>query len=300
MEHKKTFSRIGLSLFVMMLVVNVIQILTGVVVSMIAPELTQNSWYTLILLFLSMHVIGFLIFYLMMKPEQPQPYKEKRTLSPLRFVELFIICMGLTYLFNFVSIGINSLIALIKQSPVTNPLEAVVSRSNLLLQILVIAVSAPVVEELVFRKLILDRLRPYGDRTAIWVSALLFALFHGNLSQALYAMVLGMIFAYIVIRTNNIRNSIALHVTINLFGSALLPMLAGSGILPLVMAAGILIWVFLIAGVILFIKEVRHIELEEGEITLKRSERFKIQYLNVGMILYFIFCLATFILAILV
>lgn len=297
-DHKKNFSYMGLCLFILMLTVNIVQVILSVIVTVFAPESATSSWFLLINIFISMHVIGLAVYFLLMRPKEPQPAREKKSISPLRFAKIFIICMGATYLFNFVSLGINALIGLLKHSPVTNPLESVVAGGNLILQILIIAVSAPIVEELVFRKLLLDRLRPYGDRVAIWVSALAFALFHGNLSQALYAFVLGLIFAYVVIRTNNILYSMALHVLINLFGSAIMPLLAMSGNLALTMAAGLLVWVFLIAGIIFFIMELKHIELREGEITLSRSERFKTCYLNVGMILYFIICLALFVVAI--
>lgn len=288
----------GLSLFILMLTVNIVQVIFSVIVSVVAPAAVASSWFLLINIFISLHVVGLAVFFLLMKPKGAQPVREKKTISPLRFVKLFIMCMGVTYLFNFVSLGINALIGLLKHSPVTNPLATVVSGSNLVLQILIVAVSAPIVEELIFRKLLLDRLRPYGDRVAIWVSALAFALFHGNLSQALYAFVLGLIFAYIMIRTNNILYSMVLHVIVNLFGSAIMPLLAMSGSPALTMVAGLLVWVFLIVGIIFFIMELKHIELREGEITLPRSERFKTCYLNVGMILYFIICLALFVVSI--
>ncbi len=299
MEHKKNFSYMWLSLSVVLLVVNLVQIVMGAVFAIIAPNIVQQSWFYILCIFISMHVIGFLVYFLMMKPKQPQPAREKTRIPPLRYFKIFIICMGATYLFNFVSLGINALISLIKQAPVNNPLATVATGESVVLQVLVLSVSAPIIEELMFRKLMLDRLRPYGDMTAIWVSALAFSLFHGNLSQALYALVLGMIFAYIVIRTNNILYSIGLHVLINLFGSTLMPLMALSANPILITIASLLVYVFLIAGIILFITEIKRVKLEKGEITLTGSERFKAHYLNGGMILYFILCLVMFVVAIL-
>ncbi len=300
MEHKKNFSYMWLSLSVVLLVVNLVQIVMGAIFSVIAPNIVQSSWFLILCIFVSMHVVGFLIYFLMMKPKQPQPAREKIKISPLRFFKIFIICMGATYLFNFVSLGINALIALLKHAPVNNPIASVATGDNLILQVLVLAVSAPIIEELIFRKLMLDRLRPYGDMTAIWVSALAFSLFHGNLSQALYAFVLGLIFAYIVIRTNNILYSIGLHILINLFGSTLMPLMALSTNTALLTIAGLLVYIFLIGGIIAFITEVKHIKLNKGEITLTGFERFKTHYFNIGMVLYFILCLVMFLMAILV
>ncbi len=300
MEHKKNFSYMWLSLFVLLLVVNLVQIVLGSVFSLISPTIVSSSWFLILCIFFSMHVIGFLVYFLMMKPRQPQPARDKTKISPLRFIKIFIICMGATYLFNFISLGINALISLIKHAPVSNPLASIATGESLILQVLVLSVSAPIVEELIFRKLMLDRLRPYGDMTAIWVSALAFSLFHGNLSQALYAFVLGLIFAYVVIRTNNILYSIGLHILVNLFGSAIMPLIALSGNTVLITIAGLLVYVFLIAGIIAFITEKKHIKLNKGEITLTGFERFKTHYLNIGMALYFIMCAIMFIAAILV
>lgn len=292
-QYKKSFSHMGLSLFVMVLVVMVVQSLLAVIAAFIAPIILTQIWFSLLLVFISMHIVAFSVFFLMMRPAKPGPVREKKKMSIRDFIVVFLICMAATYLFNMVSLGINYLIGLIKQSPVVNPLESVVG-GNLVLQILILSVSAPIVEEIIFRKLLLDRLRPFGDRTAIWVSALAFALFHGNLSQALYAMALGMIFAYVVIRTNDIRYSIALHIIINLLGSTVMPLLAGSALQPLIIVAALLVWGFLISGIILFVKNIKRIVLTPGEITLDRSVRFKTIYLNAGMILYFISCVLMF------
>lgn len=298
MEHKKNFSYMGLCLFLVIVVVNALQIGITLLATLLSPGLLESSWFSMALVFITMHVCGLSLYYILMKPKEPLPIKEKSKLSVGAFIKIFIICMGATYLFNFVSIGINLLIGLLKHSPVGNPLDAVLANQNLPLQIFVVAISAPIIEEIIFRKLLLDRLRPYGDKSAIWVSALAFSLFHGNLSQALYALVLGMIFAYIVIRTNDIRYSIALHILVNLFGSAIMPLLANSSNIAFVLIAGLLVWVFLIAGIILAILNAKRVVLEEGEFQLKGFERFKTYYLNIGMILYFISCIIMFILVI--
>lgn len=61
---------------------------------------------------------------------------------------------------------------------------------------LYMGLGAPVVEELVFRGLIMRGLQPYGRRFAVFASALLFGIFHGNLVQSPYAFVVGLILGY--------------------------------------------------------------------------------------------------------
>ena len=75
-----------------------------------------------------------------------------------------------------------------------------------------VAVVAPVVEELIFRGLILQGFRRnYHAITAVFMSALLFALFHLNPWQFPATFVLGLLLGWIMIRTNNIILAIIGH-----------------------------------------------------------------------------------------
>lgn len=55
---------------------------------------------------------------------------------------------------------------------------------------------APIAEEILFRGLIQKTLVPYGKRFAVLGSSILFGLFHGNIIQAPYAFVCGLILGY--------------------------------------------------------------------------------------------------------
>jgi len=75
-----------------------------------------------------------------------------------------------------------------------------------------VAVVAPIVEELIFRGLILQGFRRnYTAFTAIVMSALLFALFHLNPWQFPATFILGLLLGWIMLRTNNIILSILGH-----------------------------------------------------------------------------------------
>ncbi len=75
-----------------------------------------------------------------------------------------------------------------------------------------VSVIAPVVEELIFRGLILHGLRKnYNGFTAVVVSALLFALFHLNPWQFPATFVLGLLLGWLVIRTRSIVLAILGH-----------------------------------------------------------------------------------------
>ncbi|MCQ2129376.1 MAG: CPBP family intramembrane metalloprotease [Bacteroidaceae bacterium] len=85
---------------------------------------------------------------------------------------------------------------------------------------LFVGILAPVVEELVFRGVILKHLlltRKFanGHWLAIAITAALFGLAHGNLAQMPHAFLLGLLLGWLYYRTGSILPSIALHLTNN-------------------------------------------------------------------------------------
>jgi hypothetical protein len=85
--------------------------------------------------------------------------------------------------------------------------------------ILFAVVIGPIVEELIFRRLIIDRLSMHGDGFAVIVSAVAFGVFHQNLYQLFYATFLGFILGYLYVKTRNVIYPMILHVIFNFLGS---------------------------------------------------------------------------------
>lgn len=75
-----------------------------------------------------------------------------------------------------------------------------------------VVIIAPVVEELIFRGIIMHGLmRNYSGFTAVWVSALMFALFHLNPWQLPATFILGILLGILMLRTRNIYLCIIGH-----------------------------------------------------------------------------------------
>jgi hypothetical protein len=71
---------------------------------------------------------------------------------------------------------------------------------------------APVIEELIFRGVIMHGLmRNYSKFTAVFISALLFALFHLNPWQFPATFILGLVLGILMLRTRNIYLCIIGH-----------------------------------------------------------------------------------------
>lgn len=88
-------------------------------------------------------------------------------------------------------------------------------------RILTVGIGAPIVEELVFRKFLIDRIHKYGEGIAIFVSGIFFGLFHGNFTQFFFATGIGLFLAFIYMRTGKIWYTILLHMVVNLATSVI-------------------------------------------------------------------------------
>lgn len=194
-----------------------------------------------------------IFIYIMRKTEAKTLEKHKMT------IKTFIICISITMFLMWIgnmmgvitTAGIGSLI----QHEVANPINDVINNSGLIANLIIITIIAPIFEELIFRKLLIDRTIKYGGTISVLLSGLLFAFFHGNLSQFFYAFLLGGFFAIIYIKTGQIKYTIGLHMIINFIGSVvslfvsqpLLDLANGSVISP-TSAFGVILYILITLG----------------------------------------------------
>ncbi|MFN3360966.1 MAG: lysostaphin resistance A-like protein [Pseudanabaenaceae cyanobacterium] len=97
-----------------------------------------------------------------------------------------------------------------------NPLLEIISQNHNALSIVIfwltLGVSAPLLEELLFRGFLLPTLTKYLTmRSAIFVSALLFAVAHMNINDLLPLTVLGIVLGVVYDRSRNLSSPIILH-----------------------------------------------------------------------------------------
>ena len=158
-----------------------------------------------------------IFIYIMRKTEAKTLEKHNMT------VKTFVICISITmflmWIGNIMGVIITSGIGSLIQHEVVNPINDVINNSGLVANLIIITTIAPIFEELIFRKLLIDRTIKYGGTISVLLSGLLFAFFHGNLNQFFYAFLLGGFFAIIYIKTGQIKYTIGLHMIINFIGS---------------------------------------------------------------------------------
>ena len=248
---RSTFSRIGLGLFAMLAVQQVISLLLIFLIRAVAPHLENTGWFLWAVSYIPLYGISYpilLSIWRRVSNRMTLPYPTKK-LPAYAYLLLIAGCFAITYALNLVSILVAQGISLLTGSEIVNPLETILGAGNLWLNLVVVAVVAPVMEELIFRLFLYKKLACFGGRVYVFFSALLFAAFHINIYQMLYAFVLGVVMAVVTYQTGSIRHSILLHICINFLGGGGTPLIlhyageAGSFVMSL------LIVLILVAGI---------------------------------------------------
>ncbi len=289
-EDKRTFSRIGLSCFVFLLVAMVMGQIIVMILSISNPDYMQNSWLFLLYNDVPIYLIGLPLAALLLK-KIPEDEWEGEELSTKQFLIILLISFALMFAGNLIGNAISVLIGFLKGGVVEDPLIDLVGNVlDFWPRVIAFVVIAPVFEELFFRKLLVDRLHKYGERRAAMLSGLLFALFHGNMFQFFYAYFVGFLFAYVYMRTRNILYPILLHMTINLQGGVLAPLLLESHYTAILLYS-LCILTIAIYGTILFFRYRKQAIFLPGSNPLPEGRAGRrLMFRNVGMILYFVLC----------
>lgn len=83
--------------------------------------------------------------------------------------------------------------------------------ASTVLYIINIAILPALVEELIFRGIIMQTLRKFGDGFALLVSSVVFAVMHRNLVQGPNAFLMGLVIGYFVMYTGSIWTGVLMH-----------------------------------------------------------------------------------------
>lgn len=267
--------------------------------------------------FIPMYFIAFPIMMLVGKNIEKSP-PEKHSVKPGQFVLLLIMCFAIlvagAVFGNIVNLMLGTLFGFkIDSSKLT---EGIMGEGATVLSIFAV-LGAPVIEEMICRKFLIDRVRKYGNGLAILVSGIVFGLIHGNFSQCFFAAGIGIFFGFIYVRTGKIQYTIALHMIINFIGSvisgAILRNIDYNGFLEFLdnpdlkklldMASDLIpLLVFeafeyslAIAGLVLLIVFRKKFTLPPAEAPLAKGQRVQAVLCNYGSIVLICLCIALFV-----
>ena len=168
-------------------------------------------------------LVPFLIFGLIMKKKSSATDiaplgKSKDTALFLLSVPAGLgICMAANLVTSFFVTFLNIFGIVLKSPEIAQPQGF----SGFILSVLRVSIVAALAEEIAMRGCIMQPLRKHGEAFAIVASACAFGLMHGNLVQAPFALIVGIGFGYIAIKTGSLWSVIIIHALNNFISTAI-------------------------------------------------------------------------------
>ena len=317
-KARRDFMMLGFALLLFIGAASTVQIAMQLLLERVAPAVTEEPWYLWVLSILPLYLIGFplaLIFFFKVPAEK----QEKKRIPVYLWLGVFTVSIFVMYVGNLIGTAVTSVLSLFRESPIVPAISELLSDSSLWWSIPVTVIVAPVMEELICRKMLIDRTRRYGELTAAFFSAAAFGLIHGNFSQFFYAFGLGFVFAWVYLRTGNVFYTILLHASINFMGGVIGPWalknvdldnvgfedmaemeaLVSDGSLlrmvPLVYYAMTVLSLALVGMILLIVYRKSVTFARPAREPIARGRVFPTVYLNAGVILFVVFCFGLFV-----
>ncbi|MEE1296336.1 MAG: CPBP family intramembrane glutamic endopeptidase [Bifidobacterium sp.] len=311
---RRAYSRIGAGISVVVAIWLAMTLGLQSLAMYLMHSTTLSSWLALVINDVVLYCLAIPIGYMIISTVPVEPTHRYR-LPARRFCALLVMCVPLMYGGSIIG---QLLAGALSSGTSTNRIDSFVDSGSWLLTSVAMVVIAPIVEEWLFRKQVISRLRRYGERTAILVSALLFALFHVNLYQFFYAFALGLMFGYVYTRTSALRYSVAMHMIVNFVGAVISPALLqwtestgalalavnaastlGAGGSPAVTGAqmaylvamcafGLAMLALFVIGIVLLVRERRRFVLYTAPDELPRGTVATAVFANPGMIVFLV------------
>ncbi len=218
---RRKFSKFFLALTVMGALATLLSNAIAIIIHLIIGDssaLLSDGAFVISLSSACMYLVAFPVLLLMVRKMRYVP-RRRTGFSVRDFFFYLSISTAVMYVGSYLGVIVSEFFGIILGGTSENRLDAVISDTPLLLVLFLVVIVGPIIEELVFRKLLMDKLGAYGDRIAIFVSAIAFALYHGNLYQLFYAFGVGLILAFVYSRHGSVIYTIIIHAVMNFIGS---------------------------------------------------------------------------------
>lgn len=158
----------------------------------------------------------------------------------------------------------------------------------LILFLIYVCFLGPVLEEIIFRGFILKSMQRFGNLTAIIVSSILFSMFHLNLVQFVNPVLMGIVLAFIAVKSKSIIPSIIAHV----FNNSITFAVTAVSTLEKPLLMGIFGGVYLFVGVTAFMLFINNYKsdfmevIKEDTRILKTHQKVKASFSGVWALAY--------------
>lgn len=320
---RKAFSRVGFAFFMMLIVFVMAQNAAKIVLKWAFQDGPYSPMLVYAAILLPMYLLATPVCIIFLRRVEPWPIKQK-SITFGYFLGFLMMCMPILFAGSYIGKVVTDFIEEQTGYFSSESLNELVLGTDLLSNLIFIGLLAPIIEEILFRKLLIDRVVKYGEGIAVFTSALMFGLFHGNFGQFFYAFGVGLLFGYIYCRTGKIKYSIILHMIINTVNAVIIPYIfsridwapfqellrmrkrgvdisneqalleeAMPGI-TVILVLGLGIVIFGIIGLVLLIITRKRFILDKAEAQIPEGRRFLTVWMNIGMFLFVVGCVGLF------
>ena len=239
--------------------------LESVAMLIIQPVLIALKFGEDLIFFLAPAITTCFVTYYLVKRYQKKfeltiPLKISDDFKFIQYLKFVVMALGAAWLTSLImGFIMNSLSGIvIFETPDFSTKDSFIVNICLIIYAVIVA---PISEELIFRGLILGKLKQYGNVFASIIVSLLFALIHGNLPQSIPTFIVSLFLCWVTLQSNSIIPAISIHMINNAVAQ-----LGDINNEVFQLVINVLIVIIIIIAVVLIVKEFRN-----------RSE-FKLQY----------------------
>lgn len=200
--------------------------LASIVLNLFFYDFYTKNFATVYIILNSINVcvIGTTVLALALK-NLPVTKIEKRPMKVGQLLLLIMMMYGLTQVGSLMGMPIHLALTTIGSLTADSEDAAAELSNNLVfssgtvIRIISIGILPAIFEELLFRKFLIDRTIRHGEFISCALSGIMFGLWHGNFQQFFFAFFIGVLFAFVYIRTGNIIYTMIMHASMNLVTS---------------------------------------------------------------------------------
>lgn len=167
---------------------------------------------------------GVSLFFLILYRRKAVPiqtiFNKKRKMGIKSFVLLLLLLMSAQGLINLMITLFEQIISRFGYTFLSD-IDKMSGISPTISLFLYASFAGPIIEEILFRGIVLNHLKKYGKIFSIVISAILFGLLHANIYQSTYAVLIGIVLSYIAVEFS-LKWAIIFHIINNfIFGDLL-------------------------------------------------------------------------------
>lgn len=193
---RRQFSPLGWALVIYYLIMNVcvavVMLLDAWLRNPPVELLQSNAWG-----YIAASVIGMGILLLWKGTDfwEERIWAKGRAMTIGAFLALLVLCIGCQMAASIYAVVLEMVLNQFGLSAISS-VESATMSADTFSMFLYAGICAPITEEILCRGLLQRSLEPYGRKFAVFGSAFLFGMFHGNLFQSPYAFLVGLVLGY--------------------------------------------------------------------------------------------------------